>query len=41
MANEICDEANYTEDESVPQKGYHNADKAFKKIRCHGKRNAC
>ena len=31
MENEILDEANYTEVESVPQKGYHNADKAIKR----------
>ena len=41
MENEILDDANDTEVDNVPLKGYHNVNKAFKRIRCHGKRNAC
>ena len=41
MENEILDDANDIEVDNVPQKGYHNVYKAFKMIRCYGKRNAC
>ena len=40
IENEILDEANDTEVDSVPLKGYHNVDKPFKKIRFHGKQNS-
>lgn len=33
MENKIVD--------NVPLKGYHNVNKAFKRVRCHGKRNVC